>query len=75
MATTNQTCYERECIAGCSCPSQSYLDVSVRDKPQCVAQNQCPCYDSESNKYIGAGGMVSRSCGNWYDDFVLLLFF
>ncbi len=72
MTTTNQTCYERECIAGCSCPSQSYLDVSVRDKPQCVSQSQCSCYDSESNTYIGAGGMVSRSCGNWYDDFVLL---
>lgn len=52
-------------MAGCSCQSQYYLDTSVTDKPQCVTQNQCPCYDSESNTYIKAGRNVSRSCGNW----------
>ncbi len=65
LANINQTCYERECLAGCSCPSQTYLDTSSPDKPQCVPQSQCSCYDSESNSYIKAGGIISKSCGNW----------
>ena len=65
LTNVNQTCYERECMAGCSCPSQTYLDVSNRDRPQCVPQSQCSCYDSESNTYMKAGDIVSKSCGNW----------
>ena len=65
MANSNQSCYERECIAGCACPSQSYLDSSVTDKPQCIPQNKCPCYDSESNKYFQTEEIVARACGNW----------
>ena len=72
LTTTNQTCYERECIAGCSCPSQTYLDTSINDKPLCVTQSQCACYDSESNTYVKAGATASRACGNWYDDFYVL---
>ncbi|CAF2802982.1 unnamed protein product [Rotaria sp. Silwood2] len=64
LTTKSQTCYERECIAGCSCPSQTYLDISVQDKPQCVPQSQCSCYDSESNTYMKAGEIVAKSCGN-----------
>ncbi|CAF4434294.1 unnamed protein product, partial [Rotaria sp. Silwood2] len=64
LTTKSQTCYERECIAGCSCPSQTYLDTSVQDKPQCVPQSQCSCYDSESNTYMKAGEIVAKSCGN-----------
>lgn len=65
LTTKNLTCYERPCIAGCSCPSQSYLDVSSPDKPQCVPQSQCSCYDSETSSYIKAGGVIARACGNW----------
>lgn len=65
LTNANQTCYERECIAGCSCPGQTYLDVSNRDKPQCVPQHQCSCYDSESSSYVRAGDIVTKSCGNW----------
>ncbi|CAF0996864.1 unnamed protein product [Rotaria sordida] len=64
LTTKSKTCYERECIAGCSCPSQTYLDTSNQDKPQCVPQRQCSCYDSESDKYIKAGGSITKSCGN-----------
>ncbi|CAF3360715.1 unnamed protein product [Rotaria sp. Silwood1] len=64
LTTKSQTCYERECIAGCSCPSQTYLDISIQDKPQCVPQSQCSCYDSESNTYVKTGGIVAKSCGN-----------
>lgn len=62
---TNQTCYERDCIAGCSCPSKSYLDTSAQDNSQCVSQSRCSCYDSESNTYLKAGTIVARACGNW----------
>ena len=68
MMNSNQTCYERECTAGCSCPSNSYLDTSTRDKPQCVPKGQCTCYAFESNTYLRAGTVVSKSCGNWYVD-------
>ncbi|CAF3508414.1 unnamed protein product [Didymodactylos carnosus] len=60
---TNQTCYERECVAGCSCPNQLYLDNSS-DKMQCITQENCPCFDVESNTNIKAGGVIPRSCGN-----------
>ena len=66
LANVNQTCYERDCIAGCSCPSQSFLDGSTNGKPQCVPINKCSCYDSESNTYASAGTVLTRSCGNWY---------
>ena len=68
MTTGNQTCYERECVAGCSCPGNTYLDTSARGKPQCVAKSQCTCYESETNSYVRAGTVVSKSCGNWYVD-------
>lgn len=59
-------------MAGCACQSQYYLDTSVADKSVCVAQSNCPCFDSESNTYIKANGNVSRSCGNWYEDVCLV---
>ncbi|CAF2003035.1 unnamed protein product [Rotaria magnacalcarata] len=64
LTISGQTCSERECIAGCSCPSQTYLDVAVQSQPQCVPKSQCSCYDSESNTYIKAGGVAKRSCGD-----------
>ncbi|CAF3426792.1 unnamed protein product [Rotaria socialis] len=64
LTISGQTCSERECIAGCSCPSQTYLDVSVQSQPQCVPKSQCSCYDSESNSYIKSSGVAKRSCGD-----------
>jgi hypothetical protein len=51
------------------------LDTSIPDKPQCVPQSQCSCYDSESNSYVKAGSIVSRACGNWYEYFCIYFFF
>ena len=52
-------------MAGCSCPNNNYLDASNEDKPQCVKQSQCSCYDSESKTYISAGTTIAKACGNW----------
>lgn len=65
VANANQTCYERDCIAGCACPRDSYLDTSYSSKPQCVRKSECNCYDSESNGYLKPGSVVTRNCGNW----------
>lgn len=65
LTTKTQQCYERECIAGCSCPSQTYLDTSIPNQPQCVPKSHCSCYDSETNSHYKAGHIAERSCGNW----------
>ncbi|CAF3556554.1 unnamed protein product [Adineta steineri] len=64
ITTKNQTCYERNCIAGCSCPKGTYLDTSNPNKPQCVSQGECTCYDPESNNYCVKNTVVTRACGN-----------